>query len=38
MSKQAFEAEMMAEEAFAIRAASLLSRADRSNTRKGFWQ
>ncbi len=38
LRKQAFEAETMADEAFAIRAASLLSRADRSSTKKGFWQ
>ena len=38
LSEQASEAEMIANEAFVIRAASLLSRADRSSIRKGFWQ
>ncbi len=38
LREQALEAEMLADNAFAIRAASLLSRVDRSSTRKGFWQ
>lgn len=37
LSEQAFEAEMMADVAFAIRAARLMSRAGLSSTEKGFW-
>ena len=34
----AFEAEMVAEEAFVMRAGRLLARVDRSSNKKGFWR
>ena len=38
LCKQAFETEMVADEAFVIRAERLLSRVDRSCNRKEFWR
>ncbi|WP_459857628.1 hypothetical protein [Dongia sp. agr-C8] len=38
LRKRALEAETLADEAFAIRAARLLSRIDAPRRRKGFWQ
>ena len=37
LREEAFEAEILADEAFAVRAQRLLSRGDRSDERKGFW-